>query len=63
MTKKELSIYEIIKDLIAGKINGTDASKQIGITIRHTKRLKLKMDNKQQLSTKKYCNYKRTFDI
>ena len=45
MTKKELSRYEIIKDLIAGKINGTDASKQIGVTIRHIKRLKLKVDN------------------
>jgi len=44
MTKKELSRYEIIKDLIAGKINGTDASKQIGVTIRHIKRLKLKVD-------------------
>ena len=43
MTKKELSRYEIIKDLIAGKINGTDASKQIGVTIRHIKRLKLKV--------------------
>jgi len=44
MTKKELSRYEVIKDLIAGKINGTDASKQIGVTIRHIKRLKLKVD-------------------
>ena len=44
MTKKELSRYEIIKDLIAGKINGTDASKQIGVTIRHTKRLKLNLN-------------------
>ncbi len=29
MTEKELSRYEIIKNLINGKINGTDASKQI----------------------------------
>lgn len=40
MTQKELSKYEIIQDLIAGKINGTDASKQIGVTVRHVKRLK-----------------------
>jgi len=40
MTKKELSNYDIINNLINGKINGTDASKQIGITIRHVKRLK-----------------------
>jgi len=40
MAEKELSKYEIIKDLIAGKINGTDASKQIGVTVRHVKRLK-----------------------
>ena len=44
MTKKELSRYEIINDLIAGKINGTDASKQIGVTIRHIKRLKSKVN-------------------
>lgn len=44
MTKEELSKYEIIMDLIAGKINGTDASKQIGVTIRHIKRLKSKVD-------------------
>ena len=40
MTEKELSKYEIIKDLIVGKINGTDASKQIRVTVRHIKRLK-----------------------
>ena len=44
MTKQELSKYEIIMDLIAGKINGTDASKQIGVTVRHVKRLKSKVD-------------------
>ena len=43
MSQKELLRYEIIKNLIDGKINGTDASKQIGITIRHTKRLKAKV--------------------
>ena len=41
MSKEELSRYEIINDLIAGKINGTDASKQIGVSVRHIKRLKL----------------------
>lgn len=40
MAETELSKYEIIKDLIAGKINGTDAAKQIGVSIRHVKRLK-----------------------
>jgi len=40
MSKKEFSKYEIINDLIVGKINGTDASKQIGVTVRHIKRLK-----------------------
>ncbi|MCK5292868.1 MAG: ISNCY family transposase [Thermoplasmata archaeon] len=44
MTKEELSRYEIINDLIAGKINGTDASKQIGVSVRHIKRLKSKVD-------------------
>ncbi len=40
MSKKELSRYCIIKNLIDGKINGTDASKQIGVSVRHVKRLK-----------------------
>lgn len=43
MTSKELSRYEIIKNLISGKINGTDASKQIGVSVRHIKRLKFKV--------------------
>lgn len=40
MSKKELSRYEIINDLINGEINGTDASKQIGVSLRQIKRLK-----------------------
>jgi uncharacterized glyoxalase superfamily protein PhnB len=44
MTEKELSRYDIIKNLIDDKINGTDASKQIGISVRHVKRLKLRVD-------------------
>ncbi len=44
MSEKELSRYDIIKSLIDGKINGTDASKQIGVSIRHVKRLKIKVD-------------------
>ncbi|MFH1412861.1 MAG: ISNCY family transposase [bacterium] len=40
MSRKELSRYDIIKNLIDGRINGTDASKQIGVSVRHVKRLK-----------------------
>lgn len=40
MSEKELSRYDIIKQLIDGKINGTDASKQIGVSVGHVKRLK-----------------------
>jgi len=43
MTKKELSRINIIQNLIDGKINGTDASKQIGVSVRHIKRLKAKV--------------------
>jgi hypothetical protein len=43
MSTKELSRYEIIQSLLDGKINGTDAAKQIGITVRQIKRLKLKV--------------------
>ena len=44
MSEKELSRYDVIKSLIDGKINGTDASKQIGVSIRHVKRLKIRVN-------------------
>lgn len=40
MTEKELEKYDVIKNLLDKKINGTDASKQIGLSIRQVKRLK-----------------------
>ena len=40
MTAKELSRYEVIKRLIAKEINGTEAAKQLSLSIRHIKRLK-----------------------
>lgn len=40
MTEKELARYEIIENLINGKMDGTEASKQIGLSTRQTKRLK-----------------------
>jgi len=44
MSEKELFRHNVIKNLIEGKINGTDASKQIGVSVRHVKRLKLKVN-------------------
>lgn len=43
MTEKELSRYNAIKNLIAGQINGTDAAKQVGLSVRQVKRLKAKV--------------------
>lgn len=43
MTPRELSRYEIIKRLIRKEINGTEASKQIGLSVRHVKRIKAKI--------------------
>ncbi|HZJ41645.1 MAG TPA: ISNCY family transposase [Patescibacteria group bacterium] len=40
MTEKELTRHSIIKDLINKKINGTDASKLLGVTVRQIKRMK-----------------------
>jgi len=40
MTEKELAKYDVICNLINKKINGTDASKQLGITARQVRRLK-----------------------
>jgi hypothetical protein len=41
MTEKELQKYEVISSLIDRKINATDASKQLGLTTRQIRRLKL----------------------
>lgn len=43
MTNKELEKYEVIKDLIDGKINGTAASLKLDISVRQIKRLKRKV--------------------
>jgi len=40
MTEKELFKYDVIKNLLDGKINGTDASKQVGVSTRQIRRLK-----------------------
>ena len=43
MTQKELLRYDIIKKLIEQKINGTEASIQMNLSIRQTKRLKVRV--------------------
>ena len=43
MARKELSRYDIIKNLIDGKVNGSEAAVQLGLSIRHAKRLKAKV--------------------
>jgi len=40
MTQKEARKYEVIKDLLAEKIDGTEAAKSLGLSVRQTKRLK-----------------------
>ncbi|MBU4087041.1 MAG: ISNCY family transposase [Nanoarchaeota archaeon] len=44
MTKKEAGKYEIIKDLLAKKIDGSEAAKQLNLSVRQTKRLKAAVD-------------------
>ena len=46
MTEKEISRHSIIKNLIDGKINGTDASKQICVSIRQVRRIKARVKKK-----------------
>ncbi|KKU07050.1 MAG: Integrase catalytic region [Candidatus Magasanikbacteria bacterium GW2011_GWA2_45_39] len=41
MTKTEARKYEIIKDLLAKKIDGSEAAKQLHLSVRQTKRLKV----------------------
>lgn len=43
MTNKEARRYDIIKNLLGGKIDGTGASKQLHLSVRQTKRLKAKV--------------------
>lgn len=43
MTEKELLRYEVIKDLIDRVVNGSEAATQLGMSVRHTKRLKAKV--------------------
>jgi len=43
MTNKESQRYEIINNLINNKLNGTQASKQLNLSVRQTKRLKAKI--------------------
>lgn len=43
MTTKEARQYDIIKELIDKKINGTDASKQLELSLRQIKRIKAKV--------------------
>lgn len=40
MSSQELSRYDIIRDLLNGKINGTQAATQLRLTTRHIRRLK-----------------------
>jgi len=45
MTNKEAKRYEIIKDLLAKKIDGTEASKLLGLCVRQVKRIKASVKN------------------
>lgn len=44
MSKKEIDKYEVISNLIAEKINGTEASKQLNLSVRQVRRLKIKVN-------------------
>jgi hypothetical protein len=43
MTNREAERLTVINNLIAGKINGTDAAKQLSLSVRQTKRLKARV--------------------
>lgn len=43
MAQNDLRRYDIIKNLINRKINGTEASKQLNLSVRQIKRLKSKV--------------------
>lgn len=43
MTQKELSRYEVIKRLIKSEINGTEAAKQLNLSVRQIKNIKIRV--------------------
>ena len=43
MTQKDIKRYDVIMELINKKINGTDASKQLGLSVRQIKRIKARV--------------------
>lgn len=45
MTSKELTRYEVVGNLIAMKINGTDTAKQLNLSVRQVKRIKARVKN------------------
>lgn len=45
MTSKELSRYEVISQLLNKQINGTAAARQLNLSVRQIKRLKVKVKN------------------
>jgi len=46
MTEKELARHNVMENLITGQINGTDAAKQMALSVRQTKRLKARFIQK-----------------
>jgi hypothetical protein len=46
MSKKEIDKFEVISGLIAKKINGTEASKQLNLSVRQVRRLKTRVVDK-----------------
>ena len=48
MTQKDLARYQVIKNLIAKLINGTDAAKQLSLSVRQVKRLKARTIGRRQ---------------
>ena len=47
MTEKELTRHNIVKNLINGKINGKDASKQIQASVGQIRRIKARVKKKE----------------
>ncbi len=59
MTTKEAKRYDVIKELIDNKINGTDASKQLELSLRQVKRLKAKVIKSKEFGVKKIIHANR----
>ena len=54
MSQKEVKKYDIIKKVISKELNGSEAAGLLNLTVRHIRRLKVKVNRDARLVPNKY---------